>query len=129
MIKKIVRDTEGNIITERPISEIEIIRPPFRCIIKRNGQEDPNKGNRVIVKCSFFTTESPIIRRFNFDLWGIYCVVLNGRIGKVTNFANRDFLSDTWKDAFEQAERCFCEGCDQYERLIFEREQALKNAE
>ena len=47
MIRKIVRDTEGNIITERPIGEIEIIRPPFRCIIKRNGQEDAKKGNRA----------------------------------------------------------------------------------
>lgn len=52
MIRKIVRDTEGNIITERPIGEIEIIRPPFRCIIKRNGQEDAKK--RKSCSCKMF---------------------------------------------------------------------------
>lgn len=52
MIQKIIRDTDGNVITEKPVGEIEIIRPPFRCIIKREGQEDAEKGNRIVVRCS-----------------------------------------------------------------------------
>ena len=52
MIQKIVKDTEGNVITERPIGEIEIIRPPFRCIIKRDGQEDAEK--RESCSCKMF---------------------------------------------------------------------------
>lgn len=70
MIQKIIRDTDGNVITERPVGEIEIIRPPFRCIIKRNGQENPDKGNRVSVRCTPSTIANMEVSRFSIVLWG-----------------------------------------------------------
>lgn len=33
MIQKIIRDTDGNVITEKPIGEIEIIRPPLDVLL------------------------------------------------------------------------------------------------
>lgn len=129
MVEKIIRDIDGNVITEKPIGEVEIIRLPFRCVIKRNGQEDATKGNRVAVRCSLFTVKNSTIHKFNSVLWGFNVTWLNHRIGRILNFANRDFFGDTWKDAFEQAENYFNDGCNKYEYLIHEREQALKNAE
>lgn len=129
MIQKIIRDTEGNVITERPIGEIELIRPPFRCIIKRNGQEDPQKGNKVVVQCSPLVCEGTDVYEFDVVFWGFKAKVWNNKKSNIRNTVKKNIVGNTWKEAFEQAEFYFNEGCDQYERLLFEREQALKNAE
>ena len=129
MIRKIVRDTEGNIITERPIGEIEIIRPPFRCIIKRNGQEDAKKGNRVVVRCSVLILPNSKIHKFKLDLWGCKAIYWHNRVHIISNFITTTFCDITWGGAFGLAEKFFNDECDKYEHLLFESEQALKNAE
>lgn len=129
MIQKIIRDTEGYIITERPIGEIEIIRPPFRCIIKREGQEDAEKGNRVVVRCSVLILGNSNIHKFKSDLWGRNAAYWNSRVHLINNFMTKTFRDTTWGEAFVQAEKYFNEECDKYEHFLFEREQALKNAE
>ena len=129
MIKKIVRDTEGNVITERPIGEIEIIRSPFRCIITREGQENAEKGNRVIARCSVLILANSKIHKFKLDLWGHNAAYWNSRVHLINNFIVKTFCDITWRGAFVQAENYFNAECDKYEHLLFEREQVLKNAE
>lgn len=125
-MERIIRDTDGNVISERPIGEIEIIRPPFRCIIRRDGQESPEKGNGVSVRCIPSTIVEMEVYRFSIVLWGASMGVwIAGR----RDYNGSCFIGNTWKEAFEKAEIYFNEGCDNYERLVFERKQALKNAE
>ena len=129
MIQKIVKDTEGNVITERPIGEIEIIRPPFRCIIKRDGQEDAEKGNRVVVRCLVLILANSKIHKFKSYLWGRNAFYWHNRVHIINNFITKTFCDITWGGAFALAEKYFNDECDKYEHLLFEREQALKNAE
>lgn len=129
MIQKIIRDTEGNLIAERPIGEIEIIRPPFRCVIKRNGQEKPEKGNQVVVECSPLVCEDSEVYEFSVVLWRFTAKVWNDRKCNLRNTVKENFSGNTWKEAFEKAEKYFNDVCDKYEHLLFERDQALKNAE
>ena len=125
MIQKIVRDIDGNVITERPIGEIEIIRPPFKCVIKREGQENHELGNRVVVLCTPYIIDNSMVCEFNsyFFEEEIWC------LNKVRKGACKRFLDNVWNGAFAQAEKYFNDECDRYEHLLFEREQALKNAE
>lgn len=125
MIQKIIRDTDGNVITEKPIGEIEIIRPPFKCVIKRNGQESPEKGNRVIVQLVPFVFNDSMVCEFNISFFRLGTKYINKNKKGVAEL----FWDNTWKGAFEQAESYFNAECIKYERLLFERDQALKNAE
>lgn len=47
----------------------------------------------------------------------------------INSFIVKTFCDITWRGAFAQAEKYFNDECDKYERLLFEREQALKNAD
>lgn len=123
-MKKIIKDLNENIITEMPIGSIEIIRPPFKCLITRKGQEDPEIGNRVIVTCIVTLFSESKIVPFNESIFGKYCRYWNDEYQKT-----EDFIDTTWAKAFEQAEIYFKEECSRYERLVSERELFLKNAE
>lgn len=83
----------------------------------------------MIVKCSVLILANSKIHKFKSDLWGRNAAYWNSRVHIISNFITKTFRDTTWREAFVQAEQYFNEGCDKYECLLFEREQAFKNAE